>query len=261
MKRAYLCIGALLICGIVIAMGCSNEDEQEYYIWEEEIEGTTKNEDKDWMTREYLIENGIFISEEIEQIDVDKLVKVMGFEEGDECNPKFREIFLEYGELYILPEYCILYKYLIEESVYPKWNQLEKAEGYNVRFGFEESAGMESTTMVFDFERGKAYYGDLQSVIMDRKIPKESIELSEQKIEEINQLLSENVFFEWDSKYIDGDESHKDNPDSGFSWNFYVELENGKIYKVFGSNDAPDTYRAVRDGLEEYFEGAEGYPW
>ncbi len=261
MKRVYLCIGALLMCGIIMATSCSNEDEQEYYIWEEETEGTTKNEDKDWMTREYLIENEVFTREEIEQIDVDKLVKEWKLEKGDENDPKFRNFFLEYGDHYLLPEYAINYEYLEEKAKYPKWNQLEKAEGYIVRLGFEESAGMESTTMVFDFEKKVAYYGFITSAFAERLEPGVSIELSEQKIEEINQLLSENDFYEWDSKYIDGDESHSDNPDSGLSWNFYVELENGKIYKIFGSNDVPDTYRTVRDGLEEYFEGTEGYPW
>ncbi len=258
MKKGIVSI--VFICSIILS-GCSNDNEQEYYMWEESTEDFIENKDSNWITREYLIENGIFTSEEIEGIDVDKLVREYGWTEGIEKNENFKKYFMRFGKDYLLPQYTINYEYIEEKAKYPIWNQLEKAKDSIVRLGFWESSGMELYTMVFDFEKKVAYYGFNESAFEKRVEPGVSVELSEQQIEEINQLLSENDFFEWDSKYIDGDENLNDNPDSSLSWNFYVEVEDGKIYKIYGSNEVPDTYGEVRDSLMEYFKGAQGYPW
>lgn len=235
----------------ILFTGCTNDVEKsgEY------------DTEQNLITREYLIENGVFTSEEIEGIDVDKLVREYGWTEGIEKNESFKRYFMRFGKDYLLPEYTINYEYLEEKAKYPKWNQLEKSKNFVVRLGVVENSGNENYSMVFDFEKKVAYYGYNESAFKERLEPGVFVELSDKQIEKINQLLSENDFFEWKSKYIDWNSADKDSPDANFSWNFYVELENGKIYKVYGSQDAPNTYGEVRDGLEKYFKSAKGYPW
>jgi hypothetical protein len=115
--KSALVLGLLIIC---LFCGCgfsdntvkdANGNSEEVLSIEETEEGV---ENTPLMTREYLLEHGFATEEDLEQIDVEYMIKDCDWHEGDEEEDNIALLFSDLKSDYLLDEYVVLCQDLVQ---------------------------------------------------------------------------------------------------------------------------------------------------
>lgn len=244
-KIVILCLVLLLMGGCGIEKKSGREGE------ELKSEEDTEMAEKNWMTREYIIEHGLATEEDLEGVDVEAMVRDCDWEKGIEERFNLPLMIDMLKRDYMYDEYMFDYQYLVDT---PKSEgTLTESDVKNIKtIGFECNEGTYFASMIFDLSEGKAYLGDGQDLLRKGVTPKQEIALTDEQIEAVkNHVISSGVL-EWQEEY----EGANPNDTDWFWWILYYELEDGSVYAYDGSgvvNGTPENYREFVKGLQAFF--------
>jgi hypothetical protein len=255
MEKKYwsaLLVGVLLIC---LFWGCSfnNNTVKNANGNSEEVLPTPETEDR-WentplMTREYLLEHGLATEEDLEQIDVEYMIKDCDWHEGDEEEDNIALLFSDLKSDYLLDEYVIDYSYLVETDKSEESFTEEDIEQIKI-VAYVYNSGTYNSSMVFDFSERKAYFDDDGRLLERIPCPEEYIELSDEQIAEIKNLMRDCGVTEWKKRY---EGTNKDST-GWYWWYLCYELEDGRIYSNSGQGAAGPVRPEGQSVLEESFD-------
>lgn len=250
-------IGLLVI--LVLVSGCNeSRDKDTDMILKNELESEENEEvmEKDWITREYLLEQNIFTEEDLEGVDVDSMVRDYGWEKGIEQNEKWKTLFLALRGKYLYEEYDVNYEYLTDMEYYVDSMTEEAAAGIKL-LALKWDEGNEQNTIIFDLGLQEAYVGKNTNLLMKGVTPTQKKALSMEDIEAVKELIDSESITEWKMWY----EGTSEETTGSFSWVMYFELDDGRVIK-YGGNGAsgestPENYDEFVKGLQAFFETEE----
>ena len=203
------------------------------------------------MSREYIIENGLATEEELEGVDIDRMILDCGWVEGleEQCNIALMITSLKRD--YLFEDNRLDYLWLTSTTEQEEKVLKEDIDQIKV-IGFEYQSGNNPvSSMVFDFEEQKAYYGDL---FLGKIEPEKEFFLTDDQINEIREIISNCAVYEWETRY----EGTNGDTTGSFWWSLYYALEDGRIYSNSGSgvlgNSTLDNYDILEKGLEAFWK-------
>jgi hypothetical protein len=253
--RSALLLGVLLIC---LFWGCSfnNNTVKNANGNSEEVLPTPETEDR-WentplMTREYLLEHGFATEEDLEQIDIERMIADGKWYEGIEETINIPVMIRSLKNLYLLDEYVIDYSYLVETDKSEEPFTEEDIKQIKV-VAYVYNSGTTNASMVFDFSERKAYVDGGGHLLERIPCPEDYIELSDEQIAEVKKLMQDCKVPEWKRKY----KGHYDSADSDWGWWYLCyELEDGRIYSNSGGGicyNLPEKIMDLRYDLKDFF--------
>lgn len=142
---------------LLVISGCGNQGigGNAYSEMTEESEEM----ERDWMTKEYIIEHGLATEEELEGVDVDAMIKDCGLEKGMEDRYNLPLLIELSKKDYIIGGYEFDYQYLVDTE--KSKNKLTDDDMNCIKtIGFECNEGTYFASMIFDLSEGAAYFGD-----------------------------------------------------------------------------------------------------
>jgi hypothetical protein len=247
----YMAMGLTLI-------GCNNaynnDVETEVVVTETtEQEDENNMEETKLMTREYLLEHGFATEEDLDQVDVERMIAECDWHEGDEETYNIALLFSDLKRDFLLDEYVIDYSYLLETDKSEEPFTEEDIEQLKV-VAYVYNSGTTNVSMVFDFSERKAYVDDDGRLLERIPCPEDYIELSDEQIAEVKKIIQDCKVPEWKKKY-------KGRYDSSISdwgwWYMCYELEDGRIYSNSGGgicDELPEKLMDLQNGLEDFFD-------
>ena len=251
-RRKVFLLSILLVTLLLVACGDGRLTEEN-----DNMKNNMRGESSDMaegtlMTKEYIIEHGLATEEDLEGVDIDRMIIELDWKKGTEEGLNVAKLITTLKKDYLFedsrPDYSWLTSDIEQEEKFAK-----KDIGQITVIGFEYNAGDFYTSMIFDFMKSKAYLG---LSLYEKAEPAKEISLTGDQIKKIKEMLNNYALYEWDKKYEGIDDF--DILDSNFMWNLYYALEDGRIYSNSGSggfgNNAPNNWNELRDGFEAFWE-------
>jgi hypothetical protein len=245
-----LCCGAVFSDNTVKDADGNSEEVLSIEETEDGVENTPL------MTREYLLEHGLATEEDLEQIDIERMMADGKWYEGMEKTINIPVMVRSLKNLYLLDEYVIDYSYLVEADKSEEPFTEEDIEQLKV-VAYVYNSGTTNVSMVFDFSERKAYVDDDGRLLERIPCPEEYIELSDEQIAEVKKIIQDCKVPEWKKKY-------KGRYDSSISdwgwWYLCYELEDGRIYSNSGGGicyNLPEKIMDLRHDLKDFFADME----
>ena len=237
-KWIYIIIVCLII-GASIGLYCVSSKEKEDVL----------------VTKEYLIEACGFSEKDYIGINLYDFIKEFQITKKSIDKINVKELFAQYKSIpdNVYDEDAVFYEYLYEKENAGKKITQEELEQIKV-IGLSISRGIDGNeSIIVDYEREEIYYGIWESVFWDGSCPSWTTPLSPKKKSVIDEMWNECDILSWEQEYIDYDD---DMLDACYSWNLFIELENGEIRKYSGEGTgkdiAPEGYDILVDTLDQW---------
>ncbi len=260
--------GAIICLCLGVLCGCGNqqnvqEDRDETITGSfsdegAETEQTREETDMDAkrMTREYIIEKGLFTEEELAGVNVEAILERYKWEEGDENQRTWRTMFeIEIKEQRVaagLTE-TIDYSYLSELEI--RENGLSRDKLGTVKtVAFQYNNGNYFETVILDREKGRMYLGETCDLLAAGIAPPVSQELGTEVWDSCLTLLENCDVPSW-KKHYEG--ISEEGTTGHFWWLLMLELEDGTACDYSGNGvtgeSAPKQYGELQQGLRDLF--------
>lgn len=208
------------------------------------------------MTREYIIEKGLFTEEELAGVNVEAILERYKWVEGDENRRTWRTMFeVEIQEQRTaagLTE-TIDYSYLSELET--RENGLSREELGTVKtVAFQYNSGTSFETVILDREKSRMYLGEACDLLAADMAPPVSRELDTEVWDSCMALLETCDVPNWKKHYQGVSE---EGTTGHFWWQLTLELEDGKACSYSGNGvmgeNAPKQYGELQQGLHDLF--------
>ena len=219
----------ILLCILIMILAlnaCGNSEHLEETSMETESDSSESTEETRGvrMTREYIIEHGLATEEELEGVDIDRMILDGDWTEGIEEEYNIALMIIGLKKEYLFEDDRLDYTWLVSATEQEEEFLKEDIDRIKV-IGFEHKAGNDPTiSMIFDLEEQKAYDG----IYFSRKhkyYPTKEITLTDEQINEIRELMRNCAIDEWGTRY----EGTNGYSTGNFWWALYYALEDGRI--------------------------------
>ena len=185
--------------------------------------------------KEFMKEKYGLSDEELEGIDVDRLVSDFGFRNTDYTPDEVREILKEFGPTYTVNEADKIFSLLDMEG------GTIGADDDITYIGFLENSGTLVTRMVFDI-KGKVYYYD----------DAEPKALTDDQLAILAGLAEDYGIYNWDQHYLEEDLNEST---ANYSWKLVFYTADGTVASYDGYSPEgkclPENYKEVKNKLRD----------